>query len=227
MTTIPRRSEAPYKDVAEFVNQDVSNPAAWIMAREISPAGYYDSATSSDQDCFIYMLDGEIVAFEKGSGPLRLLQQGEAFRMSLSTKCSFGFHNPSPSKPARFVHLIIAPNCDLLSVTEEAVRIDDLEKEGQSRLIASSDGRQGTLTVHNEVDIYLASLRKNEVLRFPNRSKRRKLVHLVRGSVDVGGVRLPQFDTAFSLPDDPQTDDVETKIIGRSGGAEVLLIEAA
>ncbi len=222
-----QHSNVNHKEIVGFDNPDVGNPVACILVIEAAPTGYYDAAANNEYDCVIYMLEGEMVALDEGDRPIRSLRQGEAMRMSLPMRRSFGFRNQSSSNPARFIHLVIEPNCDLLSVTQEAVRIDDLEKKDQSRLIASSDGRQGSLTINNEVDIYLTSLRKNEVLHFLNNSKRRKLVHLVKGSVDVGGVRLPQFDTAFSLPDDAQTDDVETAIIGRSGGAEVLLIEAA
>ncbi len=210
----------------EYANPDPANPAGGLSLWQIPPREFFAYTTRVEHDSLIYLLSGEIIAFERmpgqGGSHIGSIREGEVFRIAECEGYTFLVFNPSFSKPVRYLELLIEPNRDILAVTHQSVRIDKLKKEGQLRLIASASGRRESLTVHNDVDVYLASLNNGEVLRHESSSGRRIMIHTVRGCVEFEGTQLWQSRTAV---DERRGGAIE--LIGRSDRTEILLTDAA
>ncbi len=214
--------------LVDYVNPDAANPAGGLAVWGISPRKLFAATAAVEHDSLMYPLNGEIIAFDRRPGDLEegsrigLIGVGEVLRMSKRAGHTFGFFNPSFSKPVRYLELVIDPNRDIQSVTHQSMHVGKLKKQGKLRLIASASGRRGSLRLHNEVDVYLASLSNGEVLRHESRSGGKILIHTVSGCVEFEGAQLWQSRTAVS-----EGRGGAMELIGRSYDTEILLTDAA
>ncbi len=206
-----------YRLLSHFANEDTSNPASMIV-REVPRGDCYARAPAADYDSIILVLQGEIAAYHQDRR-VGLLRKGEAYHLSVMTADLVALHNRS-SKPVRFLELAVRPRREIASAAYESVRIDEPTQD--LRLIASGAGRDGSMTLHSDVDVYFGSLSKKEVLVHEPQSSQRNLVYVVSGFVDVAGMRLRRFETAFSA-----REGTRARVICRSPHAEILIIDAA
>jgi len=76
----------------------------------------------------------------------------------------------------------------------EEKRFSDEEKRGKLRLVASPDGRDGSVSIHQDASLYAALVDADEAVEFTQRPGRKTYVHIVRGSARVNGQALEAGD---------------------------------
>ncbi len=219
-----------YKTLADFGNPDTAHPARRVIDREIKARSFYAEECQAERDSLIYVLSSEMRA-GKGRAlpndkqrigiPIRSVRAGEVCRISECRDNFICFMNEA-SEPVRYLQLLIKPSRDIGAVTHQAVSLDELEQRNHLRLVASADGRSGSMTVHSNVDVYLASLRNGELLQRESESRNGIFIHVVKGCVEMGQRWLWPFDRPVIAGGD---DAIE--LVGRSDDTEVLLVETA
>jgi redox-sensitive bicupin YhaK (pirin superfamily) len=127
-------------------------------------------------------------------------------------------YNPSQEEPVHLLQIWILPERTGLRPSYEERSFSEEERRGKLRLIASRDGRDGSVTVHQDVAVSAALLEGDEPVRFEVKPGRHAWLHTATGKIRVGGEELSQGDAAAIS--EPGTYQIE-------GEGEILLFDLA
>jgi redox-sensitive bicupin YhaK (pirin superfamily) len=138
--------------------------------------------------------------------------------MSAGTGVKHSEFNASQDEEAHLLQIWILPQRAGDQPGYEEKRFDDADKRGRLRIVASPDGRDGSVTIHSDASIYAALIDGAEQAIFPLPAGRRAYVHVARGALTVNGEALAAGDAAMIV-------DVETITLEQGRDAEVLLFD--
>jgi redox-sensitive bicupin YhaK (pirin superfamily) len=127
--------------------------------------------------------------------------------------------NPSPTEPVHFLQIWIQPERQGLPPGYEEKRFSDSEKQDQLRLIASHDGHDGSLTIHQDVEMFASVLSKGKVVSHSFRAGRKGWVQVATGEIVLNGHNLATGDGAAI------EDEDRIEITGREFATEILLFD--
>ncbi|QJR12346.1 Quercetin 2,3-dioxygenase [Usitatibacter rugosus] len=170
-----------------------------------------------DMEIISYVLDGEL-AHKDSMGNGSVIRPGDVQRMSAGTGVHHSEFNGSSDKPVHFLQIWIEPSSRGDKPSYEEKRFDEAAKRGTLRLIASPDGREGSVTVHQDANLYAALVDGAESVEFTQKPGRLTYVHVIRGAVEVNGQALVGGD-AMKL-----TGEAAVRI-SKGRDAEVLLFD--
>ncbi len=170
-----------------------------------------------DMEILSYVLEGAL-AHKDSTGGSSTIRPGDVQRMSAGRGVTHSEFNPSPREPVHFLQIWIQPNVLGIAASYEEKHFADEEKRGRLRLIASADGTEGSVVIHQDASVYAGLFGAGESARLPLRPARRLYVHAARGSVLVNDSPLQAGD-AIMLTDIPELTLQE----GRD--AEVLVFD--
>lgn len=166
-----------------------------------------------------YVLEGAL-EHRDSMGNGSVIRPGDVQRMSAGTGITHSEYNHSKDELVHFLQIWILPERDELIPGYEQKFFPDEEKRKILRLIASSDGREGSVTIHQDVNIYAVLLDKGEEVVHQILKNRHTWLQVVRGSVVANGQLLEQGDGAA-------VSDEEHLIVTGKDNAEVLLFDLA
>ncbi|CAM8639892.1 COG1741 Pirin-related protein [Oxalobacteraceae bacterium] len=146
-----------------------------------------------DMEIISYVLDGEL-AHKDNMGNGSVLRYGDVQRMSAGTGVMHSEFNNSPDKQVHFLQIWIEPSAKGIKPGYEEKHFDVASKEGQLRLIASHDGSEGSVTIHQDARLYASILQSDASIVHPLTPGRTAYVHLIRGQMTVNGQRLGTGD---------------------------------
>jgi quercetin 2,3-dioxygenase len=153
-------------------------------------------------------------------GNAGVIRPGDVQRMSAGTGVRHSEFNHSKDGVTHFLQIWILPRAAGIAPGYEQKHFDEAVKRGRLALVASPDGRDGSVTIHADASIRAGLFDGDEAAELPLAPGRIAYVHVARGSVQVNGQRLDNGD-ALTLRDEPQ---VELRA-GRA--AEVLVFDLA
>jgi redox-sensitive bicupin YhaK (pirin superfamily) len=190
-----------------------------INEDRVEPGAGFETHGHRDMEIISYVLEGALEHTDSlGTGSV--IRPGEVQRMSAGTGIRHSEFNHSKTEPVHFLQIWIVPNKTGLAPSYEQKAFPDADRRGRLRLVGSPDGRDGSVTIHRDVDLYAGLLDGTERMAFPLRPGRRAWVQVARGEVDVNGERLAAGDGAA-------IDAVEGIEIDGGRAAEVLLFDMA
>ena len=128
--------------------------------------------------------------------------------------------NPSSDTPVHFFQIWLLPAQRGIAPAYEQKRFEDSEKQGRLRLVASSDGRDGSITVNQDADLYAGLFKPGEGAHLALRPGRHAWVQVARGDVTLNGETLEAGDGAAV------SDEAALELHARSD-AEVLVFDLA
>jgi quercetin 2,3-dioxygenase len=124
------------------------------------------------------------------------MRPGDLQRMSAGTGILHSEFNPSPAEPVHLYQIWLAPEKRGIAPGYEQRRFSEAETQGQLRLVASPDGRQESLTIHQDVAIYRAALQPGQQVAHDLKPGRHGWVQVLRGRVEVNETGLAAGDGA-------------------------------
>lgn len=172
-----------------------------------------------DMEIISYVLEGEM-AHRDSMGNGTIIRPGEVQRMSAGTGVVHSEFNNSPDKLLHFLQIWILPERNGLTPSYEQKAFPPAERQGRWRLVASRDGREGSVTVHQDVSLYAGLFANGDGGRYEIPANRYVWLHLARGSAEVNGVRLQAGDAAAFEPG-------EAIELAAADEAEALLFDLA
>jgi redox-sensitive bicupin YhaK (pirin superfamily) len=190
-------------------------PLRVINEDRVQPGQGFGTHGHRDMEIISYVLEGGL-AHQDSMGNGSVIRPGDVQRMSAGTGVRHSEYNASRDEPVHFLQIWIEPAERGIAPGYEEKNFDAASKRGKLRLIASPDGRDGSVTIHQDAEIYAALLDGAEAVEFAQQAGRRTYVHVVRGEARVNGERLCAGD-ALKLEGAQQVRVAE----GRS--AEILL----
>jgi redox-sensitive bicupin YhaK (pirin superfamily) len=190
-----------------------------INEDRVAPGKGFDTHGHRDMEIVSYVLDGAL-EHKDSIGTGSVIRPGDVQRMSAGTGIRHSEFNHSNGEPVHFLQIWIEPvrNGIEPSYEQKTFSIDD--KRGRLRLVGSRDGRGGSVTIHQDVDLYASVLGNGESVSHALADGRKGWLQVARGSVTVGDQTLVAGDgVAF--------DAVQSiGITGNGDGdAEVLLFD--
>jgi redox-sensitive bicupin YhaK (pirin superfamily) len=146
-----------------------------------------------DMEIISYVLEGEL-GHGDSMGTGSVIRPGEVQRMSAGTGVMHSEKNAS-AMPVHFLQIWILPERKGITPSYEQKAFPASERENRLRLVASHDGRDGSLTIHQDVDLYTTTLRDSSVTH-DFRPNRYGWLQVARGAVTLNGEELRAGDGA-------------------------------
>jgi quercetin 2,3-dioxygenase len=177
----------------------------------VAPARGFGTHPHRDMEILTYVTQGA-VEHRDSIGTHGVIPAGEVQIMSAGTGIQHSEMNPSPSEPLRLLQIWMLPDAPGIKPRYEQRPLPRPDHEGFA-LVASPDGRDGSLTIHQDVVIDAAFLPKDASVTRSLPPSRKAYVQMVRGGVTLNGVALGPGDGA-QIADESQlafsaTDDAE------------------
>ncbi len=191
-----------------------------INEDRVVPGAGFGTHSHRDMEIISYVLEGEL-AHQDSMGTGSVIRPGDLQRMSAGTGVTHSEMNDSKENPVHFLQIWILPEEKGLAPGYEQKHFDTNEQQDQWRLIGSRDGRDGSVTIHQDVSLYTAALSANTKLTYDLAAGRRAWLQITRGSVVVNGQQVEAGDGAAI------TDLASLTITGSVKGSEVLLFDLA
>lgn len=172
-----------------------------------------------DMEIVTYVLDGAL-EHKDSMGNGSIIRPGNLQRMSAGTGVQHSEFNPSAREPVHLYQIWLLPERRGLTPSYEECEIPEAEKRGRFRLVASPDGADRSLTIHQDARLYLATLDSSESISHPIEPGRAAWLQVLRGSARVPGHDLSAGD-GLALTDEPGLS------VQASTASELLLFDLA
>jgi quercetin 2,3-dioxygenase len=161
----------------------------------VAPGAGFGTHGHRDMEIITYVLDGELEHRDSlGTGDV--LRRGDIQRMTAGTGIRHSEFNPSKIEPVHFLQVWVLPERTGLPPSYEQKAFAEADKRGQLRLIAAPDGRDGALTIHQDVELFAAVLNANEIVAHDLQNGRSGWVQVARGQIELNGQLLGEGDGA-------------------------------
>lgn len=147
-----------------------------------------------DMEIITYVLDGA-VGHQDSMGNGSVIQPGEVQRMSAGTGVRHSEHNASKGK-THLLQIWIQPDRSGHPPSYQQTMFPAAEKRGRLRLVASPDGGDGSVTIHQDARVYAGLFDGAETATLELAPGRHAWVHVARGQVEVNGAPLTAGDGA-------------------------------
>ena len=191
-------------------------PLRVINEDRVQPAQGFGTHAHSDMEIISYVLEGAL-EHKDSIGTGSVIRPGDVQRMSAGSGIRHSEFNPSKTEPVHFLQIWLIPDEDGIPPGYEQKRFDD--KQGRLRLVASPDGREGSVTVHLDARLYAAVLDSGQALPHLPAPGRKLWVQVVRGALELNGQRLEAGDGAAIQ------DERALSFTAHADGTEFLLFD--
>jgi redox-sensitive bicupin YhaK (pirin superfamily) len=168
-------------------------PLLVINEDRVTPGQGFGTHGHRDMEIISYVLDGAL-EHKDSMGTGSVLHYGDVQRMSAGSGVRHSEFNHSATDGLHFLQIWIQPNVTAIAPSYEEKHFTPQSKRGKLRLIASSDGRQGSVLIHQDAAIYASILHEGEQAEHALDEGRNAYVHLIRGSLVVNGTALKAGD---------------------------------
>lgn len=170
-----------------------------------------------DMEIVTYLLEGAL-EHKDSMGNGSVIRAGEVQRLTAGTGITHSEYNASDSDPIRLLQIWIQPDQTGLTPGYEQKMFSAAEKQGRLRLVASADGRDGSVTIHQDANLHAGLLGKSDQIRHTLAPGRRAYLQVARGEVEVNGLGLSEGDGATITGEEEINLTTDTS-------AEVLLFD--
>lgn len=185
----------------------------------VAAGGGFPTHPHRDMEILTCVLTGEL-EHRDSMGNGEVIHAGEWQAMTAGTGITHSEFNPSRAKPVHLLQIWLVPDRRGHTPGYQQRLFTDAEKLGQLRLVASPDGEDGSLVIHQDARVYQTKLVAGQSVRHELKAGRAAFVHIATGSATVNGAKLVAGD-AVAIE-----DEAEVTVAGDSPG-EVLLFDLA
>jgi redox-sensitive bicupin YhaK (pirin superfamily) len=188
---------------AEYHNPSMMGFAKLRVVNEdwIEPGKGFGKHPHRDMEIVTYMIDGAL-EHQDSMGNGSVIRPGELQRMTAGTGVFHSEFNHSDAEQAHLLQIWILPEKNGLEPGYEQKLFPREEKLNQWRIVGSRDGRDGSLTIHQDVTLWSTILDENAGIDYAFDGNRRGFLQVVQGAVEVDGQRLSAGD-AVATQDQP------------------------
>jgi redox-sensitive bicupin YhaK (pirin superfamily) len=190
-------------------------PLRVVNEDRVAPGAGFPTHAHRDMEIITYVLDGAL-AHEDSMGNGSTIVPGDVQRMSAGTGVRHSEYNHSKSGVTHFLQIWIEPDRTGIAPSYEQKHFTPQEKRGRLRLIASPDGRDGSVTIQQDALVYAGLFDGRENASYDLKNDR-AYVHVARGRITVNGQALEAGD---ALKTDAGVIELES-----GQAAEVLLFD--
>ncbi|MSQ03874.1 MAG: pirin family protein [Myxococcales bacterium] len=186
----------------------------------VAPGKGFGPHGHQNMEIVSYVLEGAL-EHKDSIGNGSVMRPGDVQRMSAGTGVRHSEFNGSQTEGVHFLQIWILPDRPGHVPGYEQIHVDEGAKRGRLKLIASPNGAEGSLTLHQDARIYAGRFDGVESAEHTISRGRAAWIHVACGTVHVNGARMIEGD-AVSI--DPGAGDAPLVVINQGANAEVLLL---
>jgi redox-sensitive bicupin YhaK (pirin superfamily) len=190
-----------------------------INEDHVAPDVGFPTHPHRDMEIITYLLSGAL-EHKDSLGTGSIIRPGDGQRMSAGRGIRHSEMNASKTEPAHLLQIWIMPDKQGYEPSYEQKAFPNDEKRGKLRLIASPNGADGSVTIHQDTKLYVSLLLPGQEVRHELGKGRYAWLQVAKGAVDLNGKKMAQGDGAGV------SDEAALTIKGLED-AEVLLFDLA
>ena len=185
----------------------------------VAGGGGFPTHPHRDMEIVTYVLEGAL-QHKDSMGNGSVIRPGDVQYMSAGTGVAHSEFNASKTEPVHLYQIWMLPEKQGLKPAYDQKNFSEAEKRGKLRLVASPDGRDGSVKIRQDNELYATLLGKGEAVKHELKPERHAYVQVARGSVKLNGTKLEEGDgAAISAEKTVELTGVDN--------AEVLLFDLA
>jgi redox-sensitive bicupin YhaK (pirin superfamily) len=190
-----------------------------INEDRVAPGGGFGKHGHRDMEIISYVLSGEL-AHQDSMGNVKGIPPGDVQRMSAGSGVLHSEFNHAKDQVTHFLQIWIVPNVLGITPGYEQKTIPAESKRGRLCLVASPDGLQDSVAIHADARLYAGLFDGGENAELVLEPNRKAYVHLVKGALDVNGLRISAGDAVL-------LEQVSRIALAAGADAEVLVFDLA
>jgi hypothetical protein len=194
-------------------------PLRVINEDRVRPGAGFPTHGHRDMEILSYVLEGAL-EHKDSLGTGSVIRPGEVQIMSAGTGIRHSEFNPSRTEPVHFLQIWVLPDRQGLAPRYDQRAIPAAERRARLRLVGSRDGRDGSVLIHQNAEIYAAVLEGGDAVTHRLAKGRRAWVQVARGAVALD-------DTSLSAGDGAAVTDATAIRLTAVDAAEILLLDMA
>jgi hypothetical protein len=168
-------------------------PLLVINEDRVQPSRGFGTHSHDNMEIISYVLSGAL-EHKDSMGNGSVIRYGDVQRMSAGTGVQHSEFNHSSTERVHFLQIWITPDVTGIEPGYEEKHFDTASKAGGLRLIASADGRDGSVLIHQDAKIFASILNTDDQVKYELVPTRTAYVHLIRGQVEINGIQLSTGD---------------------------------
>ena len=183
----------------------------------VIPGAGFGMHGHQDMEILTYVLAGEL-AHKDSLGTGSIIRPGDVQIMSAGTGIQHSEFNASDSNPVHLLQIWMLPDRNNITPRYDQRNFPLAEKQGKLRLVGSKDGRDGSVVIHQDIDLYVSVLSAGDLVKFEVPPNRFAWIQVARGMVTLNGESLREGDGV-------QINSPELLELSTESNAEVLLFD--
>lgn len=192
-----------------------------INEDRVQPGEGFGTHSHRDMEIISYVLAGAL-EHKDSIGNGSVIKPGDVQRMSAGTGIAHSEYNHSKTEGVHFLQIWLLPAAQGIEPSYEQIYVSPEEKQGQLRLVGSRDGRDGSVTIHQDVNLYAGLLTEGQQVNHRIDPGRAVWMQVARGRVQLEDHNLVNGDGVAIT-----NDTKEVMVQGISDDAEILLFDLA
>ena len=187
----------------------------------IQPGQGFDTHSHRDMEIITYVLEGSL-QHQDSLGNGSNIQPGDIQRMTAGTGIQHSEYNGSQSDPVHLLQVWIMPATNGLKPGYEQTHFPIREQPNQLHLVGSDRGQHGSVTIHQDVNLYASKLSENATITHRLQDHRAAWLHITQGTIRLNEEYQLTAGDAAAI-----TDLNQLAIQGLSQNSELLLFDMA
>ena len=191
-----------------------------INEDQVQPGKGFGTHSHRDMEIISYVLEGEL-EHQDSIGNGSTIRPGDVQRMSAGTGIAHSEFNGSQRDLVHFLQIWIMPDTAGIKPSYEQKHFTHAQKQGQLKLVASPDGRDGSVTIHQDANLYVAVLNQGDRVNYNTDNTRLLWLQVAKGAVEVNSQALNTGDGAAV------TEETNLEVVATADNTEILLFDLA
>jgi quercetin 2,3-dioxygenase len=185
----------------------------------VIPGAGFGTHSHRDMEILTYVLEGEL-AHKDSLGTGSVIRPGDVQIMSAGTGIQHSEFNNSDSKAVHFLQIWMLPDRNNITPRYDQRNFPLAEKQGKLRLVGSKDGRDGSVVINQDINLYVSVLSAGDLVKFEVAQNRFAWIQVARGMATLNGESLREGDGV-------QINSPEMLELSTESNAEILLFDLA
>ncbi|HEY1270951.1 MAG TPA: pirin family protein [Terriglobales bacterium] len=183
----------------------------------VAPASGFPTHPHRDMEIITYILEGKL-EHKDSLGTGSIILPGDGQRMTAGRGIRHSEFNPSETEAVHLLQIWITPERPGLEPSYEQKSFPESEKRGKLRVIASRDGREGSVKINQDAQLYVSLLSPGQEVKHQFSDGRYGWLQVAKGAVELNGSKLKQGDGAA-------ISEEKTLTVKGNKEAEILLFD--
>ena len=193
-------------------------PLRVINEDRVDPGAGFDTHGHQDMEIISYVLEGAL-EHRDSIGTGSVIRPGDVQVMSAGTGIRHSEFNHSQTEPVHSLQIWLLPDRKGLAPRYDQKAFAESGKRDRLRLVGSPDGRDGSIVIHQDADIYDTLLSRDRAVSHALKAGRKGWVQVVSGAVEVNGKAAAAGDGVAV------EDEAVLSVTSRADGSEVLVFD--